>query len=1162
MKKLMSMVLVLCMLCSTFMVAGATAGETANEVLVYATFDGFTGTRDDKTVPEGFSAFPMSDWYSKNNVAGVDEETKSAVDVLHGQWQGSLVYPMEQVIRTGKLHWGVDAKMQDPTKAMMKFQAISATEDENVYDWFNETANSLNSEVYYLVGNTTDSGATFDGKAYTFPKTYQGAGTEVSGAPLDTEWHHYDFYLDFDKRELKVYCDGVILGTTSEIGSSGIKALALQSYSGNIDYTVSIDNWYVNRYTETETPAILSPATSVQGNGTIEINFTEPLESQVVAADFTIENEAGVTVANGMEDAVPFGTRGALITLPDLSAGKYNLVLTEELSGMISEKQLAPLSFVVSEAIEKTDRYYYINESFDSYEGGLPGGWDGPYNNWSGSEMAAAVTAVEGNSGTALSFYKPSTEKYLKKEFGRSITGGSFTIEFDAYGNKSGLALSLLTEGQTEYGDPRYVSTNNMASWRRSSTEAYATWLTTQTDTTDSADNWNAWLASEESLSIRTNWKADAEYGNMLLCNDESGNIYGASNNIKAWWTSGSAVKTTLAAEENAWNHFEIVVDLDNENYTIYLNDPDRTAGETVAFAARRFSTFNNAYLDTQGGNGIASITVSDITTNFKRYFANGITGIRLGQSAMAVAPTDSVIVDNLQVYTNNSYNLLQDYNNLTKAIYGNDSGAGSLGWYSLYYAGTSTRPGTQQRLAGEEDGDYYIYMLQGNGGKNIMARKLDKPVKAGTPFTVEFKMKTTSDKENSWAFGIGTEDYAMPTNPDRFPSELAPDTNIKGTLGSYQSHQGMTILRNNQYNYSLGKVTGTDLYYHTKLKTAGAGTAAASGGSNIIYKYGEWNYIKLVVEPQTTGVNYTLYFKNTGYSDYVQCQTVTVTDGFDFTTMDADFIYFCLLDKEYIYLDDLKVYENETAEKLTVLDVTTIAANGEKAALGEEYNQNMTGLELTFSGALASADGISLRDPNASTQGQEVNITKALSEDGKTVTVTVNGALTDGKKYLLTVDDVAGADSNISNVDTYTKYFTYNAAAENAGAVEITDAWVEGYYQDASAKDTVTQEGVWVRLGSGVNLTNVQKLKYHIKGYSTGALAKVLAMWGSYNTDSMLQPGCIYFETPQGAIEKESEEISLIEGSTLMKFFTWDYNDCRALIDVIELAVPAADGE
>lgn len=1173
MKKVLSMVLALCMFCSTFMVVGAASDEATAGVLVYQSFDGFNGTRNDESVPEGFVAYPHSVWQSKNNVAGVDGETGSAVDVLNAQYGASLVYPLSKIIRSGKVHWGVDVKMQDPSKSGLYFQAINAMEDENIHDWYNADGGMYLDE-YYTVGKDI-GGQTFDGKAYTYAQVYddgQNSMTreqEIVDYTPDSMWHRYDFYLDYGKKTLNMYMDGAELGN-AEINSNGIKALAIRTICNNVDeYTVSVDNWYVNWYAENEneTPMMIADKTSVQYGEELEISFSESLDGSANSRDFIIKNAAGENV-DGEIIATPIGVRGAKVTLPKLADGKYTLVL-EELTGSVSEKTFSPLSFEVSTPVAVTDTYYYVNEDFDDYQGGIPGGWNGPFYDWAGDDMYNKVTATEGKTGNALSFNGPALERYLVKEFASPITGGSFTIEFDAYGNNSGIALGFLNEGQTKYSDLRYVWQGDFTnSWKRgsetvNSVNLYAKWREDNNKGDDTDANWNEYLTSEASLPQRTVWKKNDVYSNMFMFEDNEGNILSAKGRASWWYPPEAGISdTSLDTTADRWNHFEIVVDLDNEKYTFYINDPEKTSGKTVEFDACRFSTFNNAYLDTQGGNGKTEIKASgqkETTTKFLRYFANGITGIRLGQGVRSgkAVPENPVKVDNLKVYSNNSYNMYQDYDNLTKDKYGSSTGA--LGWYNVRYAGTGWRVGTlsKYQYTENETSGTGINMLNGNGGANIMARKLDKPVKAGTPFTVEFKILTNSgSKQNAWAMGIGSPDYAMST-AEVEEAGINSDTNVNGTVVSaYTTWQGMTILNNAGNNWTTGTAEIADggALYYQKSKLGAGGTAAQYNGSNITYKHGEWNYVKLEIEPLASGANYTLSFKNsTTGGDYVRCQTYNDVNA-EWGSKDADFIYFFINNGGNYYLDDVKVYESKPAQKLSVLDVKTVSVTGDKATFAGSFDNTMTGFEITFSDAIASTDGITLRKTNGSTKWQNVAVTKTLSEDKKTVTVGVNGTLSDGVKYLLNIDGVTGVGSVLGGVDTRNDYFTYNANAAETDKIVITDAWVEGYFQDENAKDAATKNGTWVRLADGVTLNNVQKLNFCVKGYNTNQEGKLLTVVGSYYDSTLQKADCADPELPHGVFEKAIVNISPIKDAKI-KFFVWNADSCEPLMGAIQMS-------
>lgn len=1154
-KKALSLIMVIGMLLA-MVPANAAAAQTDSRTDSMKVFETFTDFGGFSALNEDWHGFkiPYYDDSNRTYLIGAAQDTESGSKVLKKWNWGVTAYQFDEAVNSGKMHISFDLKAESGTK--LTFGGYHTGINTNPSDLRDIKTDGSNPYLVYASIFRINGDDTIYIPEYAYNNTNWG---DASGL-VDTTWHKYDITIDFDAKTVntdnrnlfglcKVYRDGALLDTTyigiDQKKNGGLKGLFMNVSNGNT-VNAYLDNFAVSRYSgDDEFNAPVMKAEYDSANAKVDVVFSEAVSGSDWVNAVTVSDRNGAKV-EGVSAVKIGGINGVRLTLPDgISAGNYTIKASANVKGIQSQKGIANTqSFTVSAAMNANSAHMYIDESFEVYKGGMPADFrEVSYNGY--SEALVAALAAEAHDGTALCMGGEG-DKAIAYEFDDSIYSGRFTVEFDVKHSGGGWSFGLMDKSDF-FNDPAYISysgynteVNNVAYsyWNTENkagniTDAWSTWATANTlDPSGTLANknyyFNQWaderLASETSETPNLEWyyKRVSDMNNRRSNNTLVGNMNAADTAeftklyaAKGKSNLGDTELSGASIPADTWTHIKTVADLDAGKYYFYIN------GSATPIEV----TYNQASDGKYENARFSRTYLRDTVGNYK--VLGGVAGIRLQKSGDGQAS-----FDNIKVYTDTHYNDMLDFNTnvVAKTQPGWYSNKAAAWQQSMEYFGHN---GENQRAtvtgASGESGDNAVKFSQ---GYQFYTHPFAVPVKAGNAFEVEFDLK--ADDETRWVLHL-LDDRYMVRNADNTINTAAIFNGEKGALdGSNTKHkmEQNGVLTN---KYSSSNTTG----FATCSASSGTPEYAADFESaNIEYKTGEWQHIKLAINPVSDSATYlTLTVNNSGgtttanktinYSWYASGKS----RFFKYDTCGIGFaIPGALGSGGGIAIDNFKVTETAAAASAAA-SIKYISSDGTASDMTDVIAMPISSLQVELTAPVESADGIELyyADAAKNSANYRPGYTATLSEDKTKVNIILSEYELDRYITLNVSCKSEFADSNLSSVPTTSATFKLSGNPEsNYDNVEVTELRIYEYIP-ARIDGAYDIPAVWAPIITSDNDAGGKQLKIVAKGINYGAPIDAMLAGIEYTTSNgskmlsyMTVEGDGGTSVPSGVFEKE----------------------------------------
>lgn len=442
-------------LLSAVMLAGImpTASMAAAETVYVSHFDSFDcyltekGTAAD--LPDGFFAIDVEEHPERAAAVGSVFLEEDGTRALALKTNAMIGYRFDEVYKTGVRRVSFDVKLEEePTKGSFLINAHENHANDNVYDYWNTgvdgTGIAENGDIawdyseicgiYSPIADLTENTA--------FVARYNWS---VCGEAQDVaagEWHKVELVFDYDDNTLTTYCDGnVVYERTYTAKNKSVY------FVNSMDTTVYLDNFAIyhgsakayatNNYIKAEAP---EGSVSTEG-GRLNIDFSRYISDiSADASDFTVKNASGVVV----EDAVTYAgnqqrASGLVAILDELPQGTYTISHTQavnEASFTVSASKTLTADNMA------TEKYFYLDEDFETYLGGVPAGWEktAVY-----TADVQSVVGTDANGGKSLKMVAGGGQSY-SYHFNEPHVTGDLIVEFDVKSSGAAWFAAVLPE--------------------------------------------------------------------------------------------------------------------------------------------------------------------------------------------------------------------------------------------------------------------------------------------------------------------------------------------------------------------------------------------------------------------------------------------------------------------------------------------------------------------------------------------------------------------------------------------------------------------------------------------------------------------------------------------------------------------------------------------
>lgn len=516
-----------------------------------------------------------------------------------------------------------------------------------------------------------------------------------------------------------------------------------------------------------------------------------------------------------------------------------------------------------------------------------------------------------------------------------------------------------------------------------------------------------------------------------------------------------------MASVDNLTGGTSVASGTDTHNYKMVLNLDSNTISVSVDDGEEKSVKLAD-------NSGLAQRTVvKNITTTYK----DMIHGI--GALSFGTADGGEFEISNLSVKRLESYNAYQDFNDITP-------GVKNAWYYMLKNSENNALANYMKAVPGRNANDENDKALEFNFPANFNRTEfmLDKPIKAGTPFVIEYDILTEADP-------LGTKTYNGNAWNLGLLNEI--DTQVRG-VNTFSSNQTQTGEKAKRDNYAYTHSTTDILYANANAVSKDSGGNALVGtdqhmsatgqvtmvqyhiyaqaghmqtSENLTYRPGEWNNIRVEITPASS--NYTIKvtithedgtketatnsFSYTNYGEGDQTFNLTQTDicglrfGVNNSWMRGKFT-----------LDNLKVYDlgEEAAQKMT-------------AKIDKElYPRENAVIKLHFSEELANTGVVNKNNITIVREADESVITDYEIEKvtDRNYKIIVNQELLSGKHYINFGGSISGkySGSDVSNkVSFKTEYKKdeNNTIYPEVNSIKVYD--FKGDLVDTDSTDPVT---------------------------------------------------------------------------------------------------------
>ena len=1065
-----------------------------------------------------------------------------------------------KIIDSGKLH--ISYSLRPHENQYQMYIPAADTKDSDTIDGYD--ADKLNHSSYNLLFKKINEvngaiGVSPDGD------TNGADNMEWSGAPLAAgKWYKADIIYDLDAKRYDVYINGVKHGSGAFIhdGIKGIRG-GDSSYVSGYD----IDDLYVHSYADTDKIYLATEGLKELPDGTFYLSLapSEYVEG-LNAYGLTIKDAAtGEDILDLTDDAdfVETTTNGdgkIYIQLPKEVAGRDFIISGKNISGSTSgAKEIEAVTITVpGTAKAGSDRYYFMNETFESSEiGTVPAGWSG-----TGMVTASETNTVKITDGTiahAFPLNTPVTDNFTIEFDVKRDENKAWSLDGTLYGN-SGAKVSFLTadtDGKIGFGADRSgtiteSSLNNPPEWEH---------IKLAVDMGSGVYTVTAGTVVEQLqttlLGMFAAGISGIEFGGSAAVDNVK--IY---KNTK-YYLNDDFNSMSSKYHKVLWNGDITHPDAPNDKY-----NPQEVAAEKLADIS--FGVENVGYTDTY---------------EWKKYFSSG--GWFDPDITNYVNLNDADNKNRPETYLSNVRAF-----GITPTAGETESVASSTG--DLMQADTESASNywTKEKAAA---GDKVLFvaprLIDLNSAKYAepkqrrIVKYFDRAITPGTPFTMEFLMHVGSSNWVQEPFGISLIEKGQ--EPDNQNNLLLGYTgNASGAGEKEDAYRAMAA-------------PNTDTSLETVLKSKAENAVILTSGSDKLslgyWANGHWgdsshvknflptsNTLKKVtvtVTPNTDGTT-TIGYSIQQSEDKTFSGKATVQRNFKtkeligmaFDTYDLTWSnggtdtgtlgvnYWsdvCRMGAYGIMYDDLKVFETAASNPgVYVKSVTEVDYADNQTEINGKITDSAKAVAVNFSAPAANSsiqtDGIiELIDIS---DNRTVEALKTLSSDGKTVYISPQKGFTAGKSYYLSVNNNLEFEPN--NASQLIESFICKISCSEGNKLEIYKTrLVNPILKDGA----YTYEQLRPAKFETINTCGTNPTKLYVDGYSANGGDELAAVIAYYDTvdgiSTLADVQWIPFTTEKGGFSKSFEIEPPSEYKSVQAFVWMNNNTYKPLINAIGLA-------
>ncbi len=1121
----------------------------------FNTFTTYTKSKDSENNPILPSGFKIASDGTSSTSFTAYQDTESGNNAFSLGWQAKAVYAFSEAITTGNLRVTFDVLTNANTETTtstpslwLKSHNMDIDTTQNVEDYYyhlDSNGNEKDSKKYVVgekmmailqvkknnlnhyalsSGYGTATSAVTEGKINVSDGTVKGEGVVGDGL-----WHKVDITFDLDNKLATLSYDGIEIYKDVTIpGTGGMKDVFLLSDSGG---TVAVDNWYINHYFDAaDNYGLMDGEYDVEDNS-ITISFSEHLSRELTVNEFLITNENGEAV---MPESVENYTNSSVkLGFNDLPGGIYTISCKENIfTG--DRKPENSLSFAVNGVVDfKNDKKYFINETFEGYAGGMPIDWYG----LTEEIPSSSLTASDHSDGTAL---KIDSENPIAYAFKSSLMTGIYNIEFEVK-NGSGWYMHLLDTAMT---DEKWCKDNG-TDWiyQEDFNRLFDEYKAAQGENYTDA-SWDAYIKDSTQDNLRKEALKETKKKTVVLGQD--GNLIKWNKGRKSDLSNATALS---AKGSNEWT--KVLVTLDFNNGSCYYKIGNSEL-EKVTFASLSMST--NGSVDQSGTLRYDRIALVNHDT-LLREFVHGVGGI--GFTAVGDKPLE---IDNIRVYSDNSYNFYEDFN--TVQANGIIRRTVQPGWYNLQYEGygkygykdvasASNRNigiGNIDCVGGESPNSIDGSIAELLYTQGPIVGLFETPIALGSEFVIELDWRN---------FGTNTLYVGIVDHANMYSRAKNTKTATTGHPATGEAPSGLdalynyyTVLRACKYGFSYWRP-------HDYLSLSTSESAVTAQKLLDAVGVGVW-HLKYNVKTTSSGFSYQLTVTSQDGGTTYTSDWVTQAKMFTYTMND---IVGIALGGSNSYVDNIKVYEALAPEKPFVSGYEVTYPYGEEV-LGEKVLDLAKSINIDLTAPIDNTDGIVVKYSD----GEGVLCNLELINNNKTVKITFTEALKAGKTVTLGVSqftDVTDAEYS-SGIETTSKSFT---VIKGSGKPVIDEFRLYeklggnqlyfNYHATDRPNDIRTiPEGWYPVISEKLTQKELDNLKLKIKGYNYGDNVDLMVALAGYDSDASIleQRVTEEFIVNRGYFEKEIE-LGVLDCEDIMrvKTFLWDKNTYAPRTDELD---------
>ena len=648
----------ICLLLSLAMlmqsVAVSAKTRTKDDVDTFETFESYYGEYGDDFSADGWT-FTGEGAYGS---AEYDDDIpgrvlKLGIDGASDKTGAVIKRGFNKIIDEGKLHISYDFK-SDSTD-ILEFELsgydvrnASVNDAENPHDPYDYTnlydggtARTIRWRSDNPFGST--DGVKGNGKIVAYTSSGQEKDADKNASELYSSktyksgtWYKTDIFYDFDNKTYSVYVDGDVVVENAPITYDGIKGVRGElspsvnadgisnnenySYNGFENVFAYVDNIYMHEYVgEYDTVKMTADATNDGDNILVKVSFSEAMNRTATVDDVVVTNAAtGKTVAGyWVEDSVEdFGlstNNYFVLGIPNSAdIAKYEVKIADDsdLCGAISGCDEISAAYVYAEGRTEESRYYYMNESFKDYKGGVPAGWFSDY-----------ASYVQGR------WYKP---KDIDSFSSASYTS---TIGMD---NSDALSIAVPADAKEEDANK---NPRTLYYYFPSKTPATGV-FNVEFDVKHTGGAWAMNYILMENIAETVKQLGGSSSANDRM-NKQLLRINENETNLMLATDATTFVDSKVSIPANTWTNVKVRVDSANYTYYVSVNGGAETK---VVYG---------------GITGTANV-------GQKGMFVHGIMGIGIAKTT----PGATVMMDNIRVYKDSSMVMDEDFDTYSDYVF------------------------------------------------------------------------------------------------------------------------------------------------------------------------------------------------------------------------------------------------------------------------------------------------------------------------------------------------------------------------------------------------------------------------------------------------------------------------------------------------------------